>query len=82
MHPEFQRRGLGTALVEYGLRELVDRDGLEAYLESTREAEGLYEKCGFGVRRVLKGEWKGEVVVMVRDARGSGARIDGEEIEG
>jgi ribosomal protein S18 acetylase RimI-like enzyme len=47
--PEWQGRGLGTALMRPGLEE-IDAAGLPAYLEtSTLRARALYERQGFAV---------------------------------
>ncbi|KAH6842895.1 acyl-CoA N-acyltransferase [Chaetomium sp. MPI-CAGE-AT-0009] len=46
--PEFQGRGAGSMLMEWGV-EKVDRDGLEAYLEASPDGRGLFEKSGFRV---------------------------------
>jgi ribosomal protein S18 acetylase RimI-like enzyme len=47
--PEWQGRGLGTALMQPGLKE-IDAAGLPAYLEtSTPRARALYERHGFAV---------------------------------
>jgi GNAT superfamily N-acetyltransferase len=47
--PEWQGRGLGTALMRPASKEL-DRSGLPAYLEaSTQRSRALYERHGFAV---------------------------------
>ncbi|KAK4031763.1 acyl-CoA N-acyltransferase [Parachaetomium inaequale] len=46
--PEFQGRGAGKMLMEWGL-ERVDETGFEAYLEASPEGKGLFEKFGFRV---------------------------------
>jgi ribosomal protein S18 acetylase RimI-like enzyme len=49
VHPEGQGAGLGSALIRAGL-EACDRDGLPAYLESSKERNvPLYERHGFRV---------------------------------
>ncbi|KAF2167029.1 hypothetical protein M409DRAFT_22467 [Zasmidium cellare ATCC 36951] len=45
--PSHQKRGMGTQLLKHGLRELVDRDGLDCYLEASEVAARLYERNGF-----------------------------------
>lgn len=44
---ECQGRGVGDALLKQGLRDLVDRDGLDCYLEASEVAGRLYERNGF-----------------------------------
>jgi ribosomal protein S18 acetylase RimI-like enzyme len=47
--PPAQGRGIGTALLRPGL-ELCDREGLPAYLESSKESNvGFYARFGFRV---------------------------------
>lgn len=45
---EFQRRGVGAALMEWGVRR-VDEDGWMAYVTGSEDGRRLYEKFGFGV---------------------------------
>lgn len=50
--PALQSRGLGSALLEHGLRR-ADADGVPAYLESsTARNRRLYERHGFRAREV------------------------------
>ncbi|KAL2071676.1 hypothetical protein VTL71DRAFT_12911 [Oculimacula yallundae] len=44
--PSHQRRGIGTQLLESGLRE-VDKLGLQCVLAASKEGVGLYERFGF-----------------------------------
>lgn len=44
--PEYQRRGLGGRLVEWGVKK-ADELGLPAYTDATPEGLGLYLKHGF-----------------------------------
>jgi ribosomal protein S18 acetylase RimI-like enzyme len=44
--PKCQRMGIGTKLLEEGLRE-VDEAGLQAVLGASPDGEGLYKKFGF-----------------------------------
>lgn len=46
VHPEFQYKGIGKLLVEYGL-QLAQQADLPVYVESSKEAIRLYEKTGF-----------------------------------
>ncbi|PYI35385.1 hypothetical protein BP00DRAFT_422401 [Aspergillus indologenus CBS 114.80] len=45
--PAFQRRGVATQLVEWGLREARERGGLEAVLEASSMGRHVYRKLGF-----------------------------------
>jgi len=75
VHPEYQRRGIGTALMKFGVDE-ADRLGFRGYLEASAGGKGLYEK--FGYRRVDDlvfdtKPWGGDKIdihtVMFRDAK-------------
>ena len=44
--PQYQKQGAGSLIVEWGLRR-CDEEGCPAYLESTMDAVGFYEKKGF-----------------------------------
>ena len=46
VHPEFQRRGVGTALLDWGLAHARGR-GENVYLEASDRGEPLYLKKGF-----------------------------------
>jgi GNAT superfamily N-acetyltransferase len=45
-HPDFQRRGAGRQLVQWGL-DRADELGLPAYLEGSAAGKGLYRKMGY-----------------------------------
>ncbi|KAL4781094.1 hypothetical protein BJX76DRAFT_363873 [Aspergillus varians] len=45
--PAFQRRGVATRLVEWGLEEARRRGGLEAVLEASRMGRHVYSRLGF-----------------------------------
>ncbi|KAK4493680.1 hypothetical protein PRZ48_014865 [Zasmidium cellare] len=47
VEPECQRQGIGDLLLKQGLRDLVDRDGRDCYLEASEAAARLYERNGF-----------------------------------
>jgi GNAT superfamily N-acetyltransferase len=52
--PRRQGQGVGSALLRPTL-ERCDREGLPAYLEASSErSAALYERLGFGIRRVLR----------------------------
>lgn len=44
--PEFQGRGVGTLLLQEGLR-MADQAGLPAWLEASAKGRRLYRKLGF-----------------------------------
>jgi ribosomal protein S18 acetylase RimI-like enzyme len=45
VHPDYQRRGIGEALVRYGI-SVAQQSQLPMYIESSKEAVRLYEKMG------------------------------------
>lgn len=45
-HPDYQRRGAGSALVRWGC-EKADHDGVGVYLDATKAGALLYLRCGF-----------------------------------
>ncbi|KAF1356348.1 acyl-CoA N-acyltransferase [Delphinella strobiligena] len=49
---QYQRRGVGSAAMKWGL-DRADELGLPAYLESSRQGRGLYERWGFRVVKLL-----------------------------
>ena len=66
---EYQRKGVGRILMEWGV-EKADADGWECYLGSSAEGKGLYEKYGFmEVERRTHFEGKFQQVFMRRDSR-------------
>jgi ribosomal protein S18 acetylase RimI-like enzyme len=63
VHPGFQRKRVGAALLDWGLRHAQER-GQKVYLESSPSGEGLYLRKGFkDVGKLIVGE-EGEPVVM------------------
>lgn len=44
--PEHQGRGAGSLMMKWGV-ELADREGMDAYLESSPKGVGVYRKFGF-----------------------------------
>jgi ribosomal protein S18 acetylase RimI-like enzyme len=66
--PTVQGRGLGTAALRPGL-ELCDREGLPAYLESSKESNvGFYARFGFRVTDEVRMPGDGPTVwLMWRD---------------
>lgn len=51
--PSYQGHRIGSRLLQHGL-ELVDRDGLECYLEASPEGAGVYRRLGFEVVEEMK----------------------------
>jgi GNAT superfamily N-acetyltransferase len=48
VHPDFQRKGVGGELLQWGLKQAQDR-GEKVYLEATEAGFGLYSKKGFDI---------------------------------
>jgi len=75
--PRFRSRGVGRALVEATIRELVSRGGRRItlrVLSTNPTARRLYEICGFVVEGVLSGEFilNGREIDDVLMARNTG----------
>lgn len=71
-----QRQGVGSVAMKWGM-DRADELGLEAYLESSQQGRGLYERWGFRVVKVLPFDPReyghpnpAEHYIMVREARG------------
>lgn len=47
MRKESQRKGIGRALMAWGL-ERTDKQNLESYIEASAQGRELYEHCGYG----------------------------------
>jgi GNAT superfamily N-acetyltransferase len=62
VHPEFQRRGVGRVLMEWG-KNMATSDGVGMVVESTEAGSGLYASVGF--REVERWEEIGNTRVMV-----------------
>ncbi|KFY15947.1 hypothetical protein V492_01664 [Pseudogymnoascus sp. VKM F-4246] len=45
-HPDYQRRGAGSMLVNWGC-DLADKDGVSAYVDASKNGAPLYKKYGF-----------------------------------
>ncbi|KAL2865307.1 GNAT family N-acetyltransferase [Aspergillus lucknowensis] len=76
VHPGYQRRGVASALLDWGVGE-AERLGLLVYLEATEEGRPLYERFGFEVVREVDfdaGDFGGvgrhKYTFMVRRPRG------------
>jgi len=68
VHPEYQRRGVGAALVRHCI-SMADAAGLPVYLEASKAGIALYEYLGFKTVRECSIVYKGEVIdwpVMIR----------------
>lgn len=69
--PEWQGRGIGDQLLKQGLHDLVDRDGLDCYLEASEAGAKLYERNRFSPEISIPIEVKGgtyTVKAMLRKA--------------
>ncbi len=51
IHPDFQRRGIMTRLVEHAVRTCFDFDLERVHVEASILAKPMFEKCGFRVIR-------------------------------
>ncbi|KAJ6108243.1 acetyltransferase [Penicillium sp. IBT 18751x] len=60
-HPDYQRRGAGSLLVKWGC-DLADAQGVQAYVDASKDGAPLYAKFGF-VDYSLPGE---EIASMAR----------------
>ncbi|KAF7174475.1 hypothetical protein CNMCM5623_007358 [Aspergillus felis] len=72
-HPQHQGKGVGKALLDWGVR-MADERNVQIYLEATPEGYPLYSKCGWRDMEDLVldyslygGEGKGTFVVMIRE---------------
>lgn len=51
IHPDYQRRGIMTRLVEHAVRTCLDFSLERVHVEASIVAKPLFEKCGFHVIR-------------------------------
>lgn len=72
VHPDFQRRGVGKALVQWGLQQAADL-GLTVHLEASPEGLSLYRSLCFKVVETVvvkadqwDGEFERQYIVMLR----------------
>ena len=72
--PEYQRRGIGTRLLDWALKQ-ADENGYPCYIDSSPQGLGLYKKLGWeevGSAEIDEGDWGGErgvvdkVVYLIR----------------
>jgi ribosomal protein S18 acetylase RimI-like enzyme len=67
--PHFQRQGLGSQLVRYGL-DKADRDGTMCFLSGSPIGAPVYKKLGF--------EEVGRLEIELEDFGGEGSHVHGE----
>lgn len=46
VHPSYQRRGLASKLLHWGLKR-ADQEGVETYLAASPDGKPVYERNGF-----------------------------------
>ncbi|RSL51386.1 hypothetical protein CEP52_016557 [Fusarium oligoseptatum] len=63
-HPEYRRRGAGSMLMKWGC-DLADENGVEVYVDASRDGSFLYRKFGF-VEQSLEGEDVPGIIPMAR----------------
>lgn len=69
VHPNYQRKGIGTVLVNWGLDRARAR-GQKVYLEASEFGKGLYRRLGFeevGTLEIEDGEFRLETPCMLWD---------------
>ncbi|THH09636.1 hypothetical protein EW145_g1859, partial [Phellinidium pouzarii] len=74
VHPQFQRRGVGSALLKHCIA-IVDAERMSMYVEASDAGAPLYSSFGFNTMRMLRIEYHDEVVLipaMMRDAVDAG----------
>lgn len=71
--PQFQRQGLGRAMIEWG-RDRAEKDGVFAWVHSSDMAWQAYKACGFEIVRVLELHLDD---YAAGDALGKGPELDG-----
>lgn len=64
VHPSAQGRGVGRALVRWGLRR-AEEDGVCASVISAKGKDPFYQKCGFDVQDGRAGEGEGNPLAGV-----------------
>jgi len=50
VHPQHQGKGVGTALVESGMRE-AEKLGLDIFIQAMKAGLGVYRRLGFHVEK-------------------------------
>jgi GNAT superfamily N-acetyltransferase len=69
VHPDYQRRGIGKLLMEYGMK-IAEQADLPIYTEASQAAIGLYERIGF--RRLKQSIIHKADVLWAGDLKGDG----------
>ncbi|TDZ17562.1 hypothetical protein Cob_v009474 [Colletotrichum orbiculare MAFF 240422] len=82
VHPDWQGRGVGKKLMQWGL-DRSDEDKVPIILIATTAGEGLYKRLGFGISNWATTEslaWSKGGAVMIRDIGGQYTRqAEGDE---
>ncbi len=61
VRPEYRHQGVGSALVNSGIKGMLEYGASEAFLEvrkTNNDAISVYEKLGFTIKRVLRGYYR------------------------
>ena len=75
--PEYQRKGIGTQLLDWGLKQ-ADEKGYPCYIDSSPQGLGLYKRLGWkevGFDQIDEGDWGGErgvidkIVYLIRPGK-------------
>lgn len=54
--PEYERQGVATTLVTYGL-DCADQNGWKAYVDASPRGRAVYERLGFVVKEDVSLQW-------------------------
>lgn len=58
LHPKYQKKGLGTVLLQYRIQKLLDKEGVEKIVVRTSQISyGFYQKNGFELKEIQKDYW-------------------------
>jgi ribosomal protein S18 acetylase RimI-like enzyme len=69
VHPSFQGKGLGSAILEATLKH-IDETGMPAYLENSNMRNNrLYERTGFVAKKNISPEGAPPLIPMWRTAK-------------
>jgi N-acetylglutamate synthase-like GNAT family acetyltransferase len=52
IHPDNQKKGVGTALMESGMRQ-AEKMGLDIFIHATKEGVWLYKRLGFHIGKEI-----------------------------
>jgi len=61
VHPDYQRKGIGTSLMQWGI-EQMDQLGIRGYVEASKHGRKLYEEVGYKTVREIVFEWEGSIL--------------------